>query len=147
MPLTFFVVQRLITGTLAGMTYTAGPGDAFNFRQAGTTAGQFEITASAARVHLGEIELSESRVWCWSVPSGAGTSSTLHRDGTAVTISANATLKPTLTGTHYIGRRSDGFYGNVWVAEILAYSAMLSDVNRKAVEKSLGQKWGITVAA
>ena len=55
-------------------------------------------------------------------------------------------LKPVLTGTHYLGRRSDGYYANIWLAEVVAYNTLLSDLQRNAVESYLGKKWGISIS-
>jgi hypothetical protein len=146
MPLSFFMVQRIVAATNFGMSYTAGTGDNWNIRQL-LSSGLLQITTAAAAVYS---DSSGSRVGindilAWVVPSGASANSTLTRNGTQLTLSG-PTAKPTLTGTHYIGRRSDGFYGNIQVAEIIAYSTLLTDTQRKTVESYLGKKWGITVA-
>jgi hypothetical protein len=147
LPLSFFFVQRIVTATSFGMSYTAGTGsDDFNIRQSGS-AGTLNIVAGSNIVinQTTPSRVGVNDILAWLVPSGAGTNSTLHRNGTALTL-AGSTLKPTLTSTHYIGRRSDGFYANIWVAEVIAYSTLLSDSQRKAVEVYLGKKWGIAVA-
>ena len=147
LPLSFFFVQRIVAATSFGMSYTAGAGsDDFNIRQSGS-AGSLNIVAGNNIVinQLTPSRVGVNDILAWLVPSGAGTNSTLHRNGTALTL-AGPTLKPTLTSTHYIGRRSDGFYANIWVAEIIAYSTELSTTQRRAVEAYLGKKWGITVA-
>lgn len=144
LPLSFFWVQRIVTKTSFGMTYTAGTGDNWNIRQPGTTGG-IQIVATNGNVY----EENSNRegindIYSWVVPSAAGASSTLRRNGSTLTL-LSATAKPTLTGTHYIGRRSDGFYFNGWIAEIVAYSTELSAAQRTAVERYLGNKWGISV--
>lgn len=144
MPLTMFVVQRISTATIAGMTYAAGTGDAFNVRQAGSTSGFLEIIAGGGRVFLG----SSNRTGIndiVSVTFPSATDASLFVNGASQSPLTNATLKPTLTGTHYIGRRADGFYLNGQVAEIVAYATELSTSQRRAVEAYLGKKWGITV--
>jgi hypothetical protein len=145
MPLTMFIVQRISTATVAGMTYAAGTGDAFNMRQAGSTSGFLEVIAAGARMFLG----SSGRTGIndiVSVTFPSATDGSLFVNGVSQSPLTNATLKPTLTGTHYIGRRADGFYLNGQVAEILAYAAELSASQRRAAEAYLGKKWGITVA-
>ncbi len=145
MPLTMFFVQRISTATIAGMTYTAGTGDSFNVRQAGSTSGFLEIIAGGSRVFLG----SSTRTGINDIVSvrfPAATDASLFVNGVSQSPLANATLKPTIAGTHYIGRRVDGFYLNGQIAEILAYAAELSASQRRAVEAYLGKKWGITVA-
>jgi hypothetical protein len=145
MPLTMFIVQRISTATVAGMTYAAGTGDAFNMRQAGSTSGFLEVIAAGARMFLG----SSGRTGIndiVSVTFPASTDGSLFVNGVSQSPLTNATLKPTLTGTHYIGRRADGFYLNGQVAEILAYAAELSASQRRAAEAYLGKKWGITVS-
>lgn len=146
MPLSIFVVQRIVAIRTFGMTYTSGTvAGNFDIRQNNTTGG-LNIVAGAAGA--GVINESTNRtgisdILAWIVPDS--NDSTLFRNGQSLTL-LNAFVKPILTGTHYIGRRSDGFYGNVQIAEIIAYSAVLSTLQRKAVESYLGKKWGITVA-
>jgi hypothetical protein len=82
MPLTFFLVQRVVTGTLAGMTYTAGTGDNFNWRQAADTTGTLEVTAGGARMHLGGALLSQNTLYSLTVPTSSNAS--IYRDGTVV---------------------------------------------------------------
>jgi hypothetical protein len=138
-------VQRIVAATNFGMSYTAGTGDNWNIRQ-NLTSGALEWNAGSDRVTLDSgSRVGINDILAWVVPDGAGTNSTLTRNGTGLTLSG-PTQKPTLTGTHYIGRRSDGFYANIWVAEIIAYSTELSTTQRRAVEAYLGKKWGITVA-
>lgn len=145
MPLSFFLVQRIVAATSFGMSYTAGTGDNWNIRQ-NLTSGALEWNAGGNRVVLDVgSRVGINDILAWRVPDGAGANSTLTRNGTAIALS-EPTLKPTLTGTHYIGRRSDGFYANIQVAEIIAYSTLLSDAQRKTVESYLGKKWGISVA-
>jgi hypothetical protein len=142
MPLTFFVVQRVVSGSVAGMTYTAGTGDNFNWRQAADTLGTLEVTVGGSRMQLGGALLSQNTLYSLTVPASSNAS--IYRDGTVVSITTNAALKPTLTGTHYLGRRSDGFYGNVHIAEIVAYSAELTTADRARVEAYLAAKWSIS---
>lgn len=148
LPLSFFMVQRIASATNFGMSYVAGAGsDDFNIRQSGTTGG-LNVVASGFTVineTSGPSRAGNNDIISWLVPSGAGTSSTMFRNGTQLTL-ASDTLKPVLTSTHYIGRRSDGFYANIWVAEILAYSSLLSTTQRLAVQSYLAKKWGITTA-
>jgi hypothetical protein len=145
LPMSFFFVQRIVAATSFGMSYTAGTGsDDFNIRQAGGTGALNIVAGSSIVINQTTSRVGVNDILAWLVPSGAGTNSTLHRNGTALTL-AGPTLKPTLTSTHYIGRRSDGFYANIWVAEVIAYSTLLSDSQRKSVEAYLGKKWGITV--
>jgi len=146
LPLSFFLVQRIVAATSFGMSYTTGTGDNWNIRQL-LSSGLLMITTPGGTAYQ---DGSGSRagindILAWVVPSGAGTNSTLTRNGASLTPSG-PTLKPTLTGTHYIGRRSDGFYANIQVAEIIAYSTELTTVQRRTVESYLGKKWGITVA-
>jgi hypothetical protein len=146
MPLSLFIVQRIVSGTNFGMSYTAGTGNNFNVRQA-STLGRIEIIATVAGsvtiFPTSSVGLNE--VVTLIFPSGS-TNNRIYRSGELVSLGASPQAKPTLTGTHYIGRRSDGLYANLWVAEILAYSADLSDAERESVESYLGNKWGITVA-
>jgi hypothetical protein len=145
MPLSIFIVQRIVAKTSFGMTYaTSTSSDAFNIRQNGST-GDLAVVAN----NVGVINLTTSDrtgttdLLSWVVPSSGD--SVFRRNGTSLTLS-NATAKPVLTGTHYLGRRSDGFYLNGWIAEIIAYSAELNADNRLSVERYLSQKWGISLA-
>jgi hypothetical protein len=146
MPLSMFIVQRIVSSTNFGMTYTAGTGNDFNVRQASTT-GVMEFIAPAVTsiLNFGTSSVGLNEVITMIFPDGA-TDNRIYRSGTLRALGGSPQAKPTLTGTHYIGQRSDGLYANIWMAELLAYSADLSDSQRKAVESYLGKKWGITVA-
>jgi hypothetical protein len=146
LPMSFFFVQQIITSTSFGMSYVGGSGsDDFNIRQSGGTGALNIVAANSIVINQSTpSRVGVNDILAWIVPSGAGTNSTLHRNGTEITLTG-PTLKPVLTGTHYIGRRSDGFYANIWVAEVIVYSTLLSASQRKSVEAYLGKKWGITV--
>lgn len=145
MPLTFFLVQRIVSATNFGMSYAAGTSDNWNLRQ-NLASGTLEMTAGGSRVILDSgSRVGLNDIYSWTVPSGVGTNSTLRRNGNGLTLTG-ATNKPILTGTHYLGRRSDGFYGNIWIAEVIAYSTALSPTQVQHVESYLGKKWGIAVA-
>jgi hypothetical protein len=146
LPLSFFIVQRIMAATNFGMTYTNAGG--FEFRQNGTT-GAMQVTSDAATtVHMFTgSSVGVDEIVALIFPSGA-TNNLFYQRGTAQTLSGSAQAKPsTLSGTHTIGRRTGGnLPANVRIAEIIAYQAQLSDAQRKAVEAYLGKKWGITVA-
>ena len=146
MPLSMFIVQRIVSSTNFGMTYTAGANNDFNVRQ-GSTTGILEIIATQATsvLSFGVSSVGLNQILSLIFPSGA-TNNRIYRSGTLLTLGGSPQAKPTLAGTHYIGRRADGFNANIWVAEILAYSADLTDTQRQSVERYLGTKWGITVA-
>lgn len=141
-PLTMFVVQRISTATLAGMTYAAGTGDTFNVRQAGSTNGFLEIIAGGGRVFLGSANRTGINDIV-SVTFPSATDASLYVQGLVQSPLTNAALKPTLTGTHYIGKRSDGFYLNGQIAEIIAYNTALTTADRASVEAYLAAKWSI----
>jgi len=147
MPLTMFVVQRIVASRTFGMTYTSGTsGGHFDIRQDSFT-GRLEVVANATQVagtgattdRIGNNDILSVRF-----PTTGNNSVFLN--GTELTAGPGVVARPVLTGTHYIGRRSDGFHANIQVAEIIAYSTLLTDTQRKTVESHLGKKWGITVA-
>ena len=145
LPLSFFIVQRIVSATNFGMSYTAGTGDDWNIRQ-NSTSGATAITMPAGTFYLDPgSRVGINDIVSMVIPSGAGTSATLVRNGSPLTPSG-ATFKPTLNGTHYIGQRSDGFHLNGWIAEIVAYSTELSENQRSSVEKYLSNKWGIAIS-
>lgn len=146
MPLSFFVVQRIVATRTFGMTYTSGTAAGhFNIRQNQSTGGLNIVAgASGAGVINDSVDRTAiSDIIAWIVP--ASQNSTLFRNGSSLTV-LNAALKPILTGTHFLGRRSDGFHAYIRIAEVIAYNAVLTTLQRKAVESYLGKKWGITVA-
>jgi len=146
MPLTMFVVQRIISSRTFGMTYTSGTSGDFDIRQDGST-GAIQVVATAATVTAASATTDRTGfndVLSLVFPSTG--SNSIFLNGNALSLGAGNFTRPVLTGTHYIGRRSDGFYANIRVAEILAYSTLLTDTQRKTVESYLGKKWGITVA-
>lgn len=145
MPLSLFWATRLVSATNYGMTYATSASDDLNIRTEGASD-RLQITAGGGNaITSGPARAGENDILSWVIPSGAGTNSRLFRNGTELTLDG-PTLKPVLTGTHYIGQRADGFNANIWVAEIIAYSTELSDAQRKSVESYLGKRWGITVA-
>ena len=144
MPLSFFVVQRIVAATSFGMTYTSGTvAGHFDVRQNNTSGGLNVVANTSSVINQSTDRTGIDDIISWVVPASGG--STMFRNGSALTLALDF-VKPVLTGTHYLGRRSDGFYANVRIAEIIAYSAVLSTLQRKAVESYLGKKWGITVA-
>jgi hypothetical protein len=144
MPLTMFFVQRIITATQFGMSYTSGTvGGHFDIRQTQFSARLNILANSTSLVN----EASGTRegvndILAMTFPSTGD--NTIYRNGSQLSL-GSTTARPVLTSTHYIGRRSDGFYANIQVAEIIAYSTQLSDTDRRTVEAYLGKKWGITV--
>lgn len=144
LPLSLFLVQRIVATRTYGMSYTSGttPGH-FDIRQNNNTGGLEIVASSGTVVSQSTDRTGLDDIICWIVPSSSN--STLFRNGSSVTL-GNATLKPVLTGTHYIGQRSDGFNFNGYIAEVVAYSAELSTRERESVESYLGKKWGIAVA-
>jgi len=145
-PFSLFIVQRIIAATNFGMTYTTGGG--FEFRQSSTTGSMQVNSDSATTVHtFTGSSVGVDEIVTLIFPSGA-TNNLFYQRGTAQTLSGSAQAKPqTATNTHTIGRRTGGSLpANVRIAEIIAYQALLTDLQRKAVESYLGKKWGITVA-
>ena len=144
MPLSFFLVQRIVTKTAFGMSYTSGTvAGHFDIRQNSNTGG-LNVVANTSNVIVDATDRTGiNDIISWVVPASG--LSTMFRNGSALTL-VFAFIKPVLTSTHYLGRRSDGYYANVRIAEIIAYSTELSTLQRKAVESYLGKKWGITVA-
>lgn len=146
LPVSMFVVQRIVSATNFGMTYTTGGG--FELRQNSTT-GQVQVNADAATtIHtFSSSTVGVNDILSLVFPSGA-TNNLFWQRGTAQTLSGTASAKPaTTTATHTIGRRTGGaLAASVWIAEILAYQSQLSDSQRQLVQRYLGSKWGITVA-
>lgn len=146
MPLTFVMVKRLVATGSFGMFYTTGTGDNFNIRQESAT-GRLQVAAGGSVVATGlattltGVNIISTLVF----PSAAGSNIRVYRNGSRETVGTFTATKPTLTGTHYIGRRSDGLNANFWLAEIIAYNADLSDTQRQSIERYLGKKWGISV--
>jgi hypothetical protein len=144
MPLSMFIVQRIVSGTSFGMTYTAATG--FNVRQTGASTGTLSILPGAS--NTGQARTGINDILSLMYPASGNNA--LYLNGTTLTLD-DVSTRPTLTGTHSIGvrRATDGslaFYANVWIAEIIAYSTALTTTQRVAVQKYLGTKWGITVA-
>lgn len=145
MPLSLFFTTRLVSATDYGMTYATSANDNINIRLQGNS-GVLEIVAGGGTVYsAGTSRVGTNEILSWIVPAGAGTNSRLFRNGVELALSG-PTLKPDLTGTHYIGQRADGFHANIWVAEMVAYSTELTNEQRAKVEAYLSKKWGISVA-
>jgi len=146
LPVSFFIVQRIIAATNFGMTYTTGGG--FEFRQNASTGAMQVNSDAVTTVHtFTGSSVGVDQLVTLILPSGV-TNNLFYERGTLQSLSGSAQAKPNLTtSTHTIGRRTGAnLPANVRVAEIIAYQAQLSDAQRQAVERHLGKKWGITVA-
>lgn len=84
---------------------------------------------------------TNANVWVVSRVSGGGTT-TLHVNGTALTVADAAATTPTASrlGSHAAGSEWNGD-----MAEVLMYTPKLTDANRDLLESYLGSKYGITV--
>jgi hypothetical protein len=145
--LTMFFVQRNLALRSFGMTYTSGTNtNHFNVRQNAST-GKLQIIANNGQVV--DADTTGSRLEANDIVSlvipASGNNSTFV-NGASWTPGVGIASKPVLTSTHYIGRRSDGFYANLHVAEIIAYTRALSVTERRRIERYLAAKWGITLA-
>lgn len=138
MPVTMFIVQRIVAKSDFGMTYAM---TGFNYIGQSSTTGKIIWSFGGGTFAEGPTDVSGTNVitTCVVPASGAG-------DGfiNGVRVAGNSN-KPVLTGTHYLGRFQFGNNGNVWIAEVLSYAAALSTSQRQKVESYLGKKWGITV--
>jgi hypothetical protein len=143
-PMTWFFVQRVVSSAAFAMTYSVGSGSGFEVRQdAANTNGRPQFSP-------GGLIVTDASTWVgatniFSLTYSTGVNLAAHRNGAAMA-GTFATTQPNLSGTHFIGRRTDGFYANVQVAEILLYSSALTATQRQTVFSYLGRKWGITVA-
>jgi hypothetical protein len=147
MPLTMFIVQRINATRTYGMTYTSGtsPGQ-FDVRQDHNT-GNIQVVASGSPVNAtGSTTDRTGNDDVLSLVFPAAAINSVFLNGAALTGGPGVVLKPNLAGIHYIGRRSDGLWARILVAEIIAYSTELTATQRRLVESYLGKKWGITVA-
>lgn len=146
LPFSVFIVQRIIAATNFGMTYTNGNG--FEIRQDSTNGKVQVVDGFSTQIGLfNSSSVGVDDILTFIFPSGAA-NNLFYQRGTQLALLSNPTTKPsTTTSTHTIGRRTGGVLPvNARIAEIIAYNAQVSDSQRKAVEKYLGKKWGITVA-
>lgn len=147
LPISLFIVQRIIAATNFGMTYTTSGG--FEFRQNSTTGAMQVNSDGSTTVHtFTGSSVGVDQLVTLIFPSGA-TNNLFYERGTLQSLSGAAQAKPNvaITNLHTIGRRFNAnLPANVRVAEIIAYQAQLSDAQRRAVERYLGGKWGIAVA-
>ena len=145
-PLSMFFVQRIVSFTNFGMTYTIGGGNDFNLRQNGTGGTlQIQLTTTAAGYAFTTLSTTAAQLISIVYESTAA-NSVAYLDGTALTPSSGSFSQPTLSGTHYIGTRAGGFPLNGYIGEILVYSKTVSATERAKITQYLGKKWGITVA-
>lgn len=143
-PMTWFFVERIVSETNFAMTYAVGTGTGFEFRQDSLTGRrQFVPGALIVNTYNNGVYVGVNNIF--SVTYTPSVNTTAHLNGAALSGTFNS-VSPNLSGTHFIGRRTDGFYANVQVAEILLYSSALTATQRQTVFSYLGQKWGITVA-
>jgi hypothetical protein len=143
MPLTFFIVQQIVTKTNFGMSYTSGVTDGFDIRQE-STAGRLSIRTTSTQSYLDGASVDRTGivdVVGMRFPTGL-TVNNGRRNGVSLAFSASTT-KPALTGTHSIGSRGGAsFYANVRIGEIIAFNTLLSDADFILVQSYLMQKWG-----
>lgn len=146
LPMTLFVVQRIISATNFGMSLTTSGG--FELRQNATTGQvQVNVTTVTTTHTFATSSVSTNEVVSMVLTSGVA-NNRVYRSGATQTLSGTANAKPSLsTGyTYNLGQRSGGsLFGNVAIGEVLVYAADLSDAVRRSVESYLGSKWGITV--
>lgn len=144
-PLSMFFVQRLLAHTNFGMTYTVGASNDFNLRQNGTGGTlQVQMTSTAAGYGLTTLSTSTAQLISIVYESTAA-NSVLYLDGTALVPTSGGYSQPTLSGTHWIATRNNGFPINGYIGEILIYSKTVSASERFKITQYLGKKWGITV--
>jgi hypothetical protein len=128
------------------MTYAVGTGSGFELRQdAGNTNGRPQFTPAGAIItdFNSSVYVGVNNIFALTYSTGVNLAA--FRNGTALA-GTFSTGQPNLSGTHFIGRRTDGFYFNGQVAEVLLYSSALTATQRQTVFSYLGRKWGITVA-
>lgn len=144
-PWTMFFVQRIVSATNFGHTYSADGGSGFALRQNATTGQpQVQANASVTTTSYGSSAVGANQVHAILFPASGST--TVFLNGASVSITGDAVTGPSMNNTHVIGGRSASLYGNVWIAEIIFYNALLSSSQRSTVERAMGRKWGITVA-
>jgi hypothetical protein len=145
-PMTLFIVQRIVSATNAGMTYTSGSGATFDVRQSSTT-GKMSFIGTANGVGWTEPNAATGANRIYSmVFNTTGTNNAFYTNGVADALGAAPQVQAALMATQYIGRRSDGFYANIWLAEVLCYNRILDATERAAAEKYLSDKWGVALA-
>ena len=145
-PMTFFLVQRIVTKTSFGMSYTSGSGGStFEIRQSASTGGLNVVASGGNSIDNNASDrLGINDVIVLSYPASGNMAG--FRNGATVPLGTAPANNPGLSGTHFIGQRTDGFFGNVAIGEIIAYNTLLSVAQRLAVQSYLGRKWGITTA-
>ena len=145
-PMTFFLVQRIVTKTAFGMSYTSGSGaTTFEIRQSASSGGLNVVSSNANNIDdVASDRLGLNDVIVLAFPASGSLDA--FRNGTALPLGAGKFNSPGLSGTHFIGQRTDGFFFNGAIGEIIAYNTLLSDADRLAVQTYLVRKWGITIA-
>ena len=143
-PFSLFVVQRVISTTNFGHTITAADGSGFALRQNATT-GQAQSQANAGQTLAthGSSGVGVTQIVEMLFPAGGPNAWAIN--GTTVSVT-DTTTAPTLTGNWVLGGRSSSLYANVWIAEVIAYNALLSAAQCLAARRGLAGKWGVTVA-
>jgi len=143
-PFSIFVVQRVIATTNFGHTIAADAGSGFAFRQNATT-GQVQVQANAGQTIAtnGTSSVGVTQVVEMLFPAGGPNSLAINGVTIAVT---DTTTPPTLTGTTWVlGGRAASLYANIWLAEVVAYNALLSAAQRLTARRGLASKWGATL--
>jgi hypothetical protein len=142
-PMTIFLVQRLISTTNFGMTYSSGTGVTSDIRQNSTT-GRMRFVGSGNTEAWTEPNSATSANRMYSmVMRTTGTNNSFYTNGSEDALGAAPQSQATFAAQQWIGRRADGFYANIWLAELLCYNSALNDAARVSVETYLSKKWGI----
>lgn len=144
-PMTWFFVQRIVSSSDFAMTYAVGTGTGFELRQDGANSGgRPQVFPGGLTINNFNSSVYAGVNYIFSITYSPSVNLSWHWNGNALTGSFGSSA-PNLSGTHFIGRRSDGFYFNGQVAEVLLYSSALTTSQRQAVFSYLGGKWGVTV--
>jgi hypothetical protein len=145
-PMTFFLVQRIVSKTSFGMSYTSGSGGStFEIRQSFNSGGLNVVASGGNNIdNAASDRLGINDVIVLSYPASGNMAGFVN--GATAPLGTAPGNSPGLSGTHFIGQRADGFFFNGAIGEIISYNTLLSDTARLAVQAYLGRKWGITIA-
>lgn len=145
LPFSLWIVQQVVSLTNFGMTYATG--GLLEVRQNGNS-GISQVSTNSGTIHTFSVGGAGVTEMLSLVFTPGSVDNLFWRNGVSQTLNGIANLKPpTATTTHTIGRRTGAaFPANVRICEIIACQSQANDAARSAVDRYLGNKWGVPIA-
>ncbi len=147
----FFIVSKISDGPASNkIIFSNGDASAWGFGLVGSQGSRTRrfIFTGGSDVDSATTTASTSpEVISATYEGGTSGAIKLFTNGAAETLASSTATAPSPTTGFYIGNKSLGSPWTGYIAEIIIFKRVLSDYDRKQVEKYLGQKYGIRVVS